>query len=128
MEGFQKSVLFGAIIILIIALVIIGLALTYTKTNEWPPVASACPDYWTLDGSGNNATCTNIKKLGTCPIPSGSKYLTMNFNKAPYVGSKGLCSKYTWANNCGVSWDGVTYGVNNPCTPPSGSSSKGDCK
>ena len=39
----------------------------------------------------------------------------MNFNNAPYTGTTGACAKYNWANNCGVSWDGITYGVNNPC-------------
>jgi hypothetical protein len=74
-----------------------------------------CPDYWSMDGSGNNAICTNIKDLGTCPASSGNKHLTMNFNNAAFTGSQGNCNKYRWANNCGISWDGITYGVSNPC-------------
>ncbi len=109
-------VLYSAIVILIIALVIIGIVLSNTKaTQVWPPMVPSCPDYWTIDGSGNNATCVNIKDLGTCSATGENKHLTMNFNEAPFVGSDGLCSKYTWANKCGVSWDGITYGVNNPC-------------
>jgi hypothetical protein len=115
MEGFQKLILFSAIIILIIALVIIGVALSKSKSQSWPPMVPTCPDYWVADGSGNNVTCTNVKKLGTCQPASGESLLTMNFNQAPYNGANGTCAKYTWANNCGVSWDGVTYGVNNPC-------------
>ena len=39
MEGFQKIVLFSAIIILIIALVFIGISLSYAKDGQkWPPV------------------------------------------------------------------------------------------
>jgi hypothetical protein len=116
MEGFQKFVLFAAIIILIIALVIIGISLTYAKdTQVWPPLTAQCPDYWTIDGSGNNALCTNIKDLGTCAPQSGKQHLTMNFNTPAFTGSNGNCAKYTWAKNCGVSWDGITYGINNPC-------------
>jgi hypothetical protein len=115
MEGFQKIVLFGAIIILIIALIIIAFSLTYAQKDKWPPMVPACPDYWQIDGSGNNSTCTNIKDLGTCPAQSGHQHLTMNFNGSAFTGSNGLCSKYNWANNCGVTWDGITYGVNNPC-------------
>jgi hypothetical protein len=115
MQTFQKIVLFVAIVILIISLIIIGIALNYSKSSQWPPIMSDCPDYWLLDGSGNNATCTNIKNLGTCQPQSDDKYLKMNFNNAPFNGSNGLCAKYTWANKCKVSWDGITYGVNNPC-------------
>jgi hypothetical protein len=115
MDGFQKFVLFAAIIILIIALVFIGIALTYSTNTTWPPMTPECPDYWTIDGSGNNTTCINVKDLGTCPPQSGSQHLTMNFNSPAYTGSNGACAKYTWAKNCGVSWDGITYGVNNPC-------------
>lgn len=116
MEGFQKLILFSAIIILIIALVIIGIALSYAKDGEqWPPVTADCPDYWMIDGSGNNTQCINVKDLGTCPPKSGEQHLTMNFNTPVFTGSNENCAKYTWAKKCNVTWDGITYGVNNPC-------------
>ena len=116
MEGFQKIVLYSAIIILIISLVIIGIALSYAKDKkQWPPIVPDCPDYWTIDGSGNNARCLNVKDLGSCPPTGGRKHLSMDFNNAPFIGSNEMCAKYTWANRCNVSWDGITYGVNNPC-------------
>lgn len=116
MEGFQKIVLYSAIIILIITLVILGVTLSYAKDNQvWPPIVPECPDYWVVDGSGNNTTCINVKDLGTCQATGDNKHLTMNFNNSPFTGSNGTCSKYTWAKKCGVSWDGITYGVSNPC-------------
>jgi hypothetical protein len=115
MEGFQKIVLFAAIIILIIALVFIGISLSYAKGQQWPPIVPNCPDYWVFDGSGNNTRCVNVKDLGTCPPTSGDKHLQMNFNTSPFTGTQGDCSKYNWANRCGVSWDGITYGVTSPC-------------
>ena len=123
MATFQKIILIIAIVILIIALVFIGLALSYAQDNTWPPMVPECPDYWLVDGSGNNTKCTNIKDLGTCPPPSGQKHLTMNFNVAPYIGNGGNCAKYNWANNCNVTWDGITYGVQNPCQVLAASSS-----
>jgi len=115
MEGFQKFILFAAIILLIITLIVIGVALSSATDTTWPPMTPDCPDYWTIDGSGNNATCINVKDLGTCPPQSGNKHLTMNFSGPAFTGSNGLCAKYTWAKNCNLSWDGITYGVNNPC-------------
>jgi hypothetical protein len=118
MEGFQKIVLYSAIIILIIILVLIGIALSYSKNETWPPMVPSCPDWWIVDGSGNNATCVDVKDLANDMCRGNSKdvHLKKNFNTAQYSGSNGNCSKYNWANSCGVSWDGITYGVTNPCS------------
>jgi hypothetical protein len=115
METFQKSVLVAAVVILILALSFIGIALKYSNQHLWPPIIPSCPDYWTIDGSGNDTKCSNIKDLGSCPANDGD-HLVMNFNNAPYIGEQATCAKYTWANNCNVSWDGITYGAQNPCS------------
>ena len=114
--SFQKIILNIAIVILSSSLVVIALALYSSKNNNWPPMIPNCPDYWLSDGSGNNLTCTNIKNLGVCKPPSGKQHLTMKFNTAPFTGANGNCAKYTWANNCKIAWDGLTYGATNPCT------------
>ena len=128
--GFQKIVLISAIIALIVTLVIIGITLSYKKSNVvWPPMLPSCPDYWISDGSGNKAKCINVQDLGTCPAQSGAPHQIMDFTGANFTGSNGLCAKYTWANNCNVAWDGITYGVSNPCTTSSSSSSgSGQCR
>jgi hypothetical protein len=109
MASFQKIVLTAAIVILIIALIFIGLALRAGQKNmSWPPVVGDCPDYW-VDTKGSGANCVNVKNLGTCKTKS------MNFTTSNFTGSNGTCNKYTWATNCGVSWDGITYGVSDPC-------------
>jgi hypothetical protein len=121
MEGFQKIVLYSAIIILIIALVIIGIALSQAKSSQvWPPVVPNCPDYWVADGTGDNATCTNLKDLGTCngSVAAG-QHLNMDFTVSPYNGVDALCNKYKWANTCGVTWDGITNLSTDPCIPVS---------
>ena len=115
MESFQKIILISAIVILLIALVFIGLALSKVKDQQWPPMVPNCPDYWEIDGSGNNTKCIDTKDLGTCPAQNGQQHLTMDFNTPAFSGSNGNCAKYTWAQKCGISWDGITYGVTNPC-------------
>ncbi len=113
--SFQKIILTIAIVLLIITLIFIWYSLSQSKENQtWPPLVGDCPDYW-IDLSGNGAMCLNQKSLGKCNLPSEGSKNTMDFSKAPFVGDSGLCSKYTWAKNCDVSWDGITYGVQNPC-------------
>ena len=109
--GFQKMVLYSALVILMIALVLIGIALRYSSAKSWPPIVPECPDYWIIDGSGNNTSCINVKDLGTCPAKNGDKHLTMNFNDPAFAGDNGTSVKYGWAKGCNVSWDGITYGV-----------------
>ena len=116
MDGFQKLVLYSAIVILIIVLVVIGVTLSNSSNNVvWPPMVPQCPDFWVIDGSGSNTTCINTKDLGVCPPSYGKRHQVMNFNDSAFTGSTGTCNKYNWANTCKVTWDGITYGVNNPC-------------
>jgi hypothetical protein len=117
MPSFQIIVLIVAVIILILALAFVGVSLKNSQKNAgWPPLVPDCPDYWTIDGS-DNPICVNVKNLGTCSKPIGSTgpFLTMDFNQPPYNGENSSCAKYTWATGCNVSWDGITYGVQNPC-------------
>ena len=102
--------------ILVLVLGLIGLTLVFSAPEVWPPLVPQCPDYWTMDGSGNNVTCNNVQNLGTCNLK------TMSFNQPQFTGSNGTFSKYLWANKCGLSWDGLTYGVQNPCNVTSTSS------
>jgi hypothetical protein len=89
MNNFQKFILFFAVFILIITFISIGLAIHNSKIISWPPIVPSCPDYWLIDGSGNNTKCINSKDLGTCKPSSGDRHLIMDFNDAPYVGSNG---------------------------------------
>jgi hypothetical protein len=107
--GFQKTCLIIAVVFLIILLIVIAVALLSGRAAKtWPPEVSNCPDWWLSDGSGNLARCLNPKKIGTCDGPA-------NFTTKQYTGDNGICNKYKWANNCKVAWDGITYGVPNPC-------------
>jgi hypothetical protein len=117
--NFQKIVLTIAIILLICALIFIGVSLAQsTEEESWPPIVGDCPDYW-VDLSGNGAMCVNTKSLGTCNIPTSDNKNSMDFSGSGFSGSNGTCAKYTWANGCGVTWDGVNSGIANPYTTTS---------
>ena len=112
MANFQKMTLIIAGIILLICIVIIILIFLFPNTKQvWPPLVANCPDYFT-DVKGDGSECVNNLSLGTC-------HGSINFTTTPYIGSGGNCAKYNWANGCGLTWDGITYGVKNPCTTSS---------
>jgi hypothetical protein len=115
MGGFQKIVILILLGLLIIILLFVGLSLSNTNKKTWPPIVGDCPDFW-LDSAGDGSKCENIKDLGTCNggVTPG-KHLIMDFTVAPYNGTDSLCKKYTWANGCGLNWDGVTNLSSNPC-------------
>lgn len=111
---FRKIVTIVFLIILVITLMIIGYKMNDKKNKNWPPFVANCPDYWT-DLTGDGSQCFNQHKLGMCNVPSATDKNTKNFNVVPYTSNDGLCKKKKWANGCGVAWDGVNYGVKDPC-------------
>jgi len=114
--NFQKKVIIAGFIILLIILLGVGATSKYGTDEQWPPIVSDCPDYWTLKGTKESPMCINTRNLGTCSSTEGKKHSTMDFSKYPFNDEvTGTCSKYKWATACGVSWDGLTYGVENPC-------------
>jgi hypothetical protein len=76
--NFQRIVIIIAIIMLIGAMVFIGYAL-YRQSSEvaWPPKIPKCPDYWTVDASGN------------CTIPTGWTATNCEYNGVP-GGTQGM--------------------------------------
>ena len=113
--NFQKIVLAIAIILLIMELIFIGIALAKSKSKQvWPPIIGGCPDYW-VDLSVTGAKCLNKLSLGTCNIPTSNNPNEMDFTGSTFSGSNSSCSKFIWSKGCGVTWDGITSGVVNPC-------------
>lgn len=119
--GFQQTVLLIAGVLLIGLLALFGYSLSKSTNSgeNWPPVIGDCPDYWT-DLSGNGMACVNTHSLGTCNIPTSGSKNPMAFDSTTYPDN---CSKYNWATNCGVTWDGITSGVPNPCSTSTTTSS-----
>jgi hypothetical protein len=111
----QKVILALAAIGLIISLIVVGIMIQKQNKSNWPPMVPACPDWWkATEGSDGKIMCTNVQNLGKCPGP-------LNPSDPMFTGADGMCNKYKWASNCGVQWDGITYGVDNPCDASSSS-------
>jgi len=111
MTSFNSLVLTIAIVILVICLALIGWGIyetVYGKDAKWPPIMSTCPDFWntTTSFSGGDlkkpvTMCNNTLKLGK----GGSNHFCDKFN---VNNLKSNCSKYTLANTCDITWDGIT--------------------
>jgi len=134
MESFYWIVLVVAIIALIGALAYVGILMTYytKKDATYPPVASSCPDFWTVSASNPtkcNIPAGGIKNTGNLYETAGSgstlaytlKLTSANtpgldatnnaidFSAAEWgAGSAAICKKNTWANQNGLVWDGVS--------------------
>ena len=112
MASFQSNAIIFFAVLLVVCLIAVGYMMYKKQTKAaWPPLVGECPDYW-LDLSTNGSKCSNTKNLGTC-----TNNKMMDFTLAPYNGSDSACQKYAWATSCGVTWDGITSGVINPCDP-----------
>ncbi len=112
---FQTIVLVIAGLGLLISLIVVFLMIRRQNKLKWPPMVTECPDWWkaSKDSTGR-VVCANVQNLGKCSAPFYP-------DDAQYTGADGLCNKYKWATNCDIQWDGVTYGVENPCAASSSS-------
>ena len=111
MATFQTITLIITIVILLILLIVIGINIgTAQSKMPWPPVVGHCPDYW-LDIGINGSQCV----VNTNQDNKGKSTSPMNFSVPTFQGGDAACQKYKWANDNNVSWDGITYGVPNPC-------------
>jgi hypothetical protein len=115
MRQFQKVATMLAVLVVVITLGMVGWTLSKRKTDvKWPPVVGECPDYWEdISAQGNGSACKNKHRLGTCNLAPNDP---MNFTTSTFAGDTDGCQRYTWAQGCGVTWDGITYGVANPCS------------
>jgi hypothetical protein len=143
--NFQKSVVIFFGILLVVILIFLGVTLNKSNASEpWPPATSACPDYWldfpynTTSGApipnyvaGSQCVGTNDAKnvgmnlgkniIANQPNPKGgpnisqSKNLSGTVDGYTFTGTNGACNKRNWATFNDISWDGITYGVSNPC-------------
>ena len=99
MNGFQRTIMIIATVVLIICLIMIGIALrNHTKSVDYPPVVAQCPDYWEAQENENGSTlCRNVRLLGAKACKGSTSF-----------DSWGLCKKSKWAKACDITWDGVT--------------------
>jgi hypothetical protein len=138
MNNFQTLVFTTTMFSLLVALTVTAIILYNKKSNmTYPPIVDNCPDYWfssyyNIDGSGNaipdGSKCSNTT-YGCCPDNStpktdetGSTCPVAQCYNVQKLGTQGTdtckskmdfsaystCDKQTWANNCKITWDGIT--------------------
>ena len=126
MGGFQKITLLIALMILLLIFLFLGGSLAYASKNvPDAPIISQCPDFWEIEETPTGAKCVNIQNLGICPAANGDEHLIVDFNSGNFTNN---CAKYTWANNCNIAWDGLTYGIANPCTTEAAAKAAAEAK
>jgi hypothetical protein len=95
--GFYKNAIIAAVVQLLILLLIMAVIMSNkNKSQEFPPTLSPCPDFYSLNQSGD------------C-ISQGSVYSNTE-PKCVRLSTKGMGipEKRDWAADCGVAWDGIT--------------------
>lgn len=104
--SFQYTLLKVASFVLIMFWVFVGYKMYKERlTNAEKRVIGTCPDYWRLESNGE---CSNEKGLGKLNNGVPACSLKMNFANQPFNLQNGLCEKKKWAQNCELTWDGIT--------------------
>jgi hypothetical protein len=104
---FYKNLLISTILSALFLLAIVAFIIYTNKHKEiYPPIVSDCPDYYNLNDAGKcvntgvwkhtDSTCNTIDF-------SGNIYTATGTDK-----TSGLCAKKLKAQNCKITWDGVT--------------------
>lgn len=107
--NFYKFICILAFVVLIISLACIGVALTTSSSDVvFPPNIASCPDFYVKDKDG---VCNATFQLGSDDEDCTSKSFDVSgdgFSNPGMGPTSGICAKKTWAENCGVNWDGIT--------------------
>lgn len=122
MDVFKLTVLSIATIILVLIFTGIGILISTTQKNAYPPTANTCPDYWSVNTSGANC-CTIPPYSATNPNPNvGNIYdangnlMLSNYVKAGMITTPGLTTAddgTTYINFNDTRW--TTFGLNSIC-------------
>jgi hypothetical protein len=128
-DSFYLIILSVAVFILILALGFSGWMLSHQKDQiDFPNITATCPDFWTIDGTGNcvqpDASNFNYGKdanilsnyiaLGTTnaagAVPGKVSGATSFNSKDDAWGSgkEAICDKRKWATDNSIKWDTVT--------------------
>jgi len=131
MDSFQITVLIVAAVLLILIFATVGILSKYATTDKvYPPIANTCPDYWTVDASGNCRIPTSgSSNMGTLYDGNGvisisaesntNKIFTPGYNSSSAIinftdpiwatlGKNPVCAKKKWAATNSLQWDGVS--------------------
>jgi len=104
--NFYTHLFIDTILFLILTLIVVGYCMTLSKNQEYPPAVADCPDYYSLDASGE---CHVGSIININDISCNHQNFTQNKYIVPGTDFKsGLCAKKLWANKCDIKWDGLS--------------------
>ena len=114
MTEFKFAILLVAIIALIIGLTSVAVLLSKGDIkSEWPPFISKCPDEYEYNIATDTTPSTCTPRYDSMKVNKISNVLTGTScdefypSDSLFDGVQGNCNKKKWADDCGVSWDGV---------------------
>lgn len=111
---FYKNMLVSVFLSVLIILTILGIIMYYGQNKQiFPASFPPCPDYYSSDTTGkciaNSSIWTFTNNLPTSLPLQKCSIVDFSGNYQPGVGpSSGLCTMKKWANDCNVTWDGIT--------------------
>jgi hypothetical protein len=101
-----KTIFISTIVVLVATLSLVLYILSVTKKKYiYPPHVNHCPDYYQKNSFGDCYDKHNVFHTidNVCYSENFAKY-----NISGTGLESGLCKKKQWANQCKVSWDGIT--------------------
>ena len=107
MEPFKYWVSILSLVAFVLSIIVIIIIIKKRNKSPWPPLAAACPDYWTYNEATNECMNPTSGVSSNCQVLDVSAVTDYN-------------SKCHYANMCNVGWDGITYG-GKPCSGPNSS-------
>jgi hypothetical protein len=108
-----KNLFISTILSVLLLLAIMAVVMYYSNKKQiFPAIFQPCPDYYNMDASGNCNINTSIWNIGvTKSSRTDLSCDKVNFSKLtnPGIGpTSAICSKQRWAQDCTVTWDGIT--------------------
>ncbi len=107
--------LISTILSVILLLGIVGYVMnSANKVQIFPVNISDCPDYYDIDSSSNYCNANlNVWNTGLRDDCKSIDFVKGRYGRVKYItpgksASSGLCAKKRKANQCKVSWDGIT--------------------
>ena len=108
-----KNLFISTILSVLLLLAIMAAVMYFSNKKQiYPAVYQPCPDYYNTDACGNCTINTSVWKIDQVSSSrTDMSCNTVNFTniKNPGTGPmSGLCVKQKWAQDCTVTWDGIT--------------------
>ena len=115
MAAFQNNVVRIATIVFIAFMALVSLMLLLAKENQqFPPMYPTCPDYYGLiDDGGPKCEVKFPQMVSSDSATGGNPAMScrkLDLTNPAYKGweTQQLKNKRKWAEDCGVTWDGVS--------------------